>query len=401
MNQILSFIKSILPLTCHDRVVLVGGTVRDMLLGLKGSDIDLVAALTHEELDGLGFRLVSASSGADIYFRHHLEFGKIEVTRIADMAGLPGDLKRRDFTINAIAMDLDGIYHDPMGGRDDLQAGLLRACGDRSFLDDPLRIFRGFRFESFGWRIAEETRDLLRNGDWQGAFRNMPVERFTNEMLKALSGKYPERFFERMIEFGIGREFLPEIFRMTEVPAGPLQYHPEGDLFTHSIQVLQRVSSATIDPMTRFCAMFHDLGKLSTLPELYPKHHGHEGEGFVFAVEFTRRLAIPAVYRKALAWTCRLHGKANKWMDLRDSTKLDMAEKAIKAGIADILPLVSAADKPGNSPLPGWDAAVRIAGMNSRELGIDQARLQSIPIANRSAFIMHRRVELLRGVEPE
>lgn len=398
MSKLLSFVRDIFPVHNHGRVVLVGGTVRDMLLGREAADIDLVAALNHEELLALGFRPVSASSGADIYFRHHQGYGKIEVTRIDSMADLPGDLKRRDFTINAIAMDLDGTCVDPLGGREDLSTGLLRACSDRAFLDDPLRIFRGFRFESAGWRLTPETQDLLRSGGWSGAFQKMPVERFSNEMLKALASKSPASFFERMVEFDLGCEFLPELFRMTEIPAGPLEYHPEGDLFTHSIQVLQRVAASTRDPLARFCALFHDLGKLSTAPELYPKHHGHDDEGFAMAGPFCKRLALPAVYRKALAWTCKLHGKANKWDELRDSTKLKMAEQSVKAGITDILPLVSAADKPGNKPIPRWDDVVGIATMSSIDLGIDPEKLQGMAVASRPAFIMQKRVELLRGI---
>jgi tRNA nucleotidyltransferase (CCA-adding enzyme) len=401
VTVILSFLKSIFPPSRNDRVALVGGTVRDMLLGRESQDIDLVAALSHDELLALGFRLVEATSGATIYFKYHPEFGKIEVTRIDSMDDLEDDLLRRDFTINAMAMDLSGAHIDPLGGEDDLTARMLRACSDNTFSGDPLRIFRAFRFEADGWSMAPDTAALIRRGNWSDAFSAMPVERFSNEMIKAVTRKTPERFFERMIEFNIGAEILPEIFRMPLIPAGPLEHHPEGDLFTHSIQVLQRVAAMSDDPLARFCALFHDLGKLATDPLLYPKHHGHDDNGFDIAADFCLRLRLPSIYRRALAWISRLHGKANKWNELRDSSKVKIAEQAIKADIVDILPQVSAADKPGGLPMAGWDDAVRIAGMSTRELGIDQGKLEAMTIGNRPPFILHKRVDLLRSCSAE
>ena len=398
MNPNLSFLKNLFPSSCHDRLFIVGGTVRDMMLGKESQDIDLVAALSHDDLISLGFRLVEATSGATIYFKHHPHVGKIEVTRFTSIADLEDDLLRRDFTINAMAMDMTGVLIDPLGGKAGLKAGLLRPCSKFTFTGDPLRIFRAFRFEVDGCNITAETAVLIRERNWSEEFSNTPMERFSNEMLKALAGKIPGRFFQRMIEFNIGAEFLPEIFRMPKIPAGPLEHHPEGDLFTHSVQVLQRVAATTDDPLARFCALFHDLGKLATYPALYPKHHGHDDAGFGMALDFCHRLCLPATYCKSLSWICRLHGKANKWDELRDSTKIRMAEQAIKAGILDILPLVSAADKPGNQPIAGWDDAVRIAGMSTRELGIDQEQLESMPIENRPSFILQKRVDALRVV---
>ena len=384
------------PAESHNRIVLVGGSVRDMLMGKESQDIDLVAALSHDELLALGFRLVEASSSATIYFKHHHTFGKIEVTRIDNMTELEDDLLRRDFTINAMAMDLAGKQFDPLGGEEDLKAGRLRVCSNQSFTGDPLRIFRAFRFEADGWNMTPEIATLIREQNWSPRFATMPVERFSNEMLKALARKTPERFFEKMIEFNVGSEFLPELFRMPHIPAGPLEHHPEGGLFTHSVQVLQRVAAVSGDPLAHFCAFFHDIGKLATDPALYPKHHGHDDAGCAMAEDFCNRLCLPTSYRKALAWISRLHGKANKWDELRDSTKVRMAEQAIKAGIVEILPLVSAADKPGNQPIAGWDDAVRVAGMNSRELGIDQEKLEAMPVENRASFMLQKRVDRLR-----
>ena len=396
MKTILPLLKSLFPPSCHNRVVIVGGTVRDLLIDRESRDIDLVTALSHDELLALGFRLVEAVSASTIYFKHHPQFGNIEATRIGSMADLESDLRRRDFTINAMVLDLSGTLIDPLGGAEDLKKRMLRACSAETFTADPLRIFRAFRFETDGWIMTPETAELITEEDWSAAFSTIPVERFSNEMLKALSGKMPERFFQRMIMFGTGEQILPELFRMPTIPAGPLQYHPEGDLFSHSIQALQRVAAVSDDPLARFCAFFHDLGKLATNSALYPKHHGHDETGFAMAPEFCKRLRLPITYAKGLAGVSRLHGKANKWDELRDATKIRMAWQAFKDGIVDILPLVSAADKAGGPPMTGWNIAVRVAEMSTLELGIDQKQLETMPVKNRAPFILQKRAEAMK-----
>jgi tRNA nucleotidyltransferase (CCA-adding enzyme) len=396
VTTILTFLKNIFTPFQQKLVFLVGGSVRDSLLGKESHDIDLVAALSPEELIALGFHLVEATSGSSIYFKHFSEIGKIEISRIDKITELNDELLRRDFTINAIAMDLSGSYIDPLNGKEDIKSGKLKACTDHTFTDDPLRLFRAFRFEADGWRMTRDTETLIRAKDWSVGLSAMPVERFTLEMLKALAQKTPERFFQKMIEFNVGTDILPELFRMPEIPAGPLQHHPEGDLFSHSIQVLQRVAAITNDPLSRFCALFHDIGKLATEPQLYPKHHGHDQAGFSLAVEFCNRLSLSTAYRKSLAWTSSLHGKANLWDTLRDSTKLAMAEQAIRADVDEILPIVAAADKAGGLPMIGWADALRVAGMSTRELEIDQEKLTAMPVNKRSALILQKRVQAFK-----
>jgi tRNA nucleotidyltransferase (CCA-adding enzyme) len=245
-------------------------------------------------------------------------------------------------------------------------------------------------------QLTPETRQLLCRQEWP-ELEAIPTERFSREMLKGLSAKVPEQFFRSMVEYNLGRHWLPELFRMPEIPAGPLKYHPEGDLFAHSLEVLQRASTVTADPLTRFCAFFHDIGKLATDPALYPKHHGHDETGFRMAIDFCNRLCLPADYRKALAWVSRLHGKLNRWEELRDSTKIRMAEQSIKAGIQDILPIVSRADKAGNCSPEGWGQALKTAVMTVAELGIDQEKLEKLPTGKRADYILQKRLELMRS----
>lgn len=396
MKPLLPALQALFPAHSHDRLFLVGGSVRDILLGRAGEDIDLAAALPDDQLRRCGFRLVQGKTTAPIWFRFDAGFGKIEVIQLADALAISDDLRRRDFTINAMAMRLSGELLDPLHGRDDLHAGRLRACAGSTFRDDPLRIFRALRFEADGWQMTAETVELIRRDDWTAQLHAIPVERFSRELLKALATGTPERFLLRMREFGVGREWLPELFRMADVPAGPLQYHPEGDLLTHAIQVLQRAAALSTDPLVRFCAFFHDLGKLATDPAIYPKHHGHEEAGFALAATFCNRLALPAAYRKALAWTSRLHGQLNRWHELRDATKIKTAEQATKAGIALILPTVALADQPGNRIPDDWGLALAVAAMTTAELDIAPDQFAIMPAEQRAPFIMQKRVEMLR-----
>jgi len=394
--SVINQVKDIFPESCWPDVWLVGGTVRDILLNQPVQDIDLVAVIHPEQLDALGFRLVSPVSSTPIWFRHIPGVGKIEISSIADPSQLEHDLHRRDFTINALAMDLDCRVIDPLDGQADLVTRQLRICSGSSLQDDPIRIFRAFRFASDGWNLHPGTLQKLSSQRWDQLFCTIPVERFSSELQKALAKALPERFFTLMLQHRVGECYLPELFSMPQIPAGPLQYHPEGDLFTHSLQVMQRVAAKTPDPLARFCGFFHDLGKISTDPALYPKHHGHDEAGYRPALKMCERLRLPASWQKALAWTCRLHTKANNWHELRDSTRVRMAEQASKAGIMEILPLVSAADKPDGSGLENWETALQVAGMNTAELEVDMDTFNGMMTEYRADYLLQRRISRLQ-----
>ena len=398
---------SLFPPETRDRIFLVGGTVRDLLLGQPSRDVDLVAALSAEELERLGFRRVTPRSAAPIFFRIYDPLGKIEVTPIGSIGELEADLRRRDVTANALALSLAGTLVDPLNGRAAVERRMLTPCSPTALIADPLRLFRLFRFEAHGWRMTAGAESLIREREWGDLISAMPVERFSGELLKALAGEEPGVFLRMMVRYGVGRELLPELFRMAEVPAGPAEHHPEGDLLTHSLQVLERVCGVSTDVLTRFCALFHDLGKLATAPELYPKHHGHDAAGFRAARPFCDRLALPARFRGALGWVNRLHTTANRWEELRSGTKIRLAEEAVRGGVAVILPLVCAADKPDGSGMPGWGEAVRIVRLPAAALGIDPRLLAAVPVAGvvplppdrRSSFIHQKRVELFHDAE--
>jgi tRNA nucleotidyltransferase (CCA-adding enzyme) len=314
------------------------------------------------------------------------------------MGELASNLSNRDFTINAMAMTLGEDIIDPLKGINDLKLRLLRTCSAQTFNADPLRIFRALRFEADGWEMVHDTELLIREHDWSRTWSDIPIERFSREMLKALQLIAPAKFFQRMLELRTCEEYLPELFRMPHIPAGPLIHHPEGDLFTHSLEVLQRVAVTSNDPLTRFCAFFHDIGKLATHPVLYPRHHGHDQAGFELSKEFCRRLRLPAQYGKALSWISRLHGTFNMWGDLRDSTKLRVAEQAIKAGIVDVLPLVASADKVAGCEPNEWRMTIETALMTSSKLGLDRERLERVPSDKRAGVLLQARIDKLRSM---
>lgn len=398
LSNAVKALREMFPPDLHHRLLLVGGSVRDSLSGLPIRDIDLITEIPEETLLKRHFRRVEGKTTAPILFKSDPVFGKIEITLLLDNQYLENNLKHRDFRCNAVAMSLDGTIIDPLNGAADIKDRILSECGTTSLRDDPIRIFRAFRFAAEGWKIGEELTETINSGMWEERLAEIPVERFSREMLKALAGAFPWQFFTCMLEFGVGRSYLPELFRMQEIPAGPPAYHGTDTLLSHSLAALQRMAAINTDTVARLAAFFHDLGKLSTAPELLPRHIGHDIAGVETSIQMAIRLRLSSAQRNALMAASKLHMKGGRWEELRDATRLRLVEQARKGGIAEFFPHLVAADRAVTAELAGWNEMLQSASFSATGLGLDAATLASMADRDRSAMIIQMRLKIYRQI---
>ena len=387
-------IRLLFPEGLHSRLFLVGGSVRDQLIGQPIHDVDMVTDLSAVQLEGLSFRRVHGKTTDPIYFKSHPTFGKIEITLLADGQSFEDDLLRRDFSCNAVAMALDGTIVDPLGGQDDIKKRILVPCSGESISNDPIRIFRAFRFESNGWSLSPELVNAIKDGCKDDRFSTIPIERFSREMLKAMECIQPDVFFSRMVELGVGRNYLFEIFQMQEIPAGPAKYHGKDTVFTHSLDVLRRMAVMTNDPTARLAAFFHDLGKLATPPELLPRHFAHDKAGETISRNVCSRLKLSASCCRAVSAVNALHLVAGRWGELKSVTKLKLSRRALKSGISSWLPLIVSADRNIQDPMPGWESVCHVAGMSANNLGISTEKLETVLSTERQHLIDNMQLKL-------
>jgi tRNA nucleotidyltransferase (CCA-adding enzyme) len=364
------------------RAYIVGGAVRDYLRGISPKDIDVVVVgATPEHLLQLGGIPVDPKTGIPV-FKFKINSLSVEVAlprrEVKTQAGYKGfkfvtspdipleeDLQRRDFTINAIAMDAYGNIVDPFGGIKDLHEGILRVVNPKSFVEDPLRVFRAARFAAKGFRIAQETLNLMQEIP-AGEFKALPVERFSRELLKALREPYPEEFIKTIVQVPEAcRTFFPELLKAREIPAGPMEHHPEGDLLSHIIQVVQ--GCKTLEG--RFAALLHDCGKLLTPPHQWPKHYGHDVAGELLAKEICQKLRVPAYLRDIAAFVAKNHMKAAR-PDMRPAKLIQLADAALKARAHIALVEVCRADGAPDDAVQRLEKALDVVSIPARELGV-------------------------------
>ncbi len=396
MNGIPGALRKLFPHESAACFWLVGGAVRDQLLGVACHDFDVVAVVTAQALTAAGFREVVARSGQTVWLRSVPELGQVEITRIPSSDALYDELLRRDFTVHAMAVAEDGTLLDPYGGAKDCRERLVRVVHEQSLYDDPVRSLRALRLCAYGFKLEGGTRRLLEEGEWDHALAAVPVERLSRELLKALAAPYPDRFLKEMLDCTLGKTFLPEWFAMRDIPAGPPDKHPEGSLVQHVLMVLGRVAAIADDPLTRFCAFGHDLGKCSTDPVSYPRHIGHDVAGVALAQVLCTRLKLPVTYREALMVVCRWHTLMNRWDELRDETRLKIAYAANRGGCGQILPLVSEADTGRPVPRVCWEAALRAVRATVGMLGVQEETLAACPPKERGRLLMKARIAWYR-----
>ena len=322
---------------------LVGGAVRDELLGRPSKDRDyVVVGQTPETMLAQGYKAV----GKDFpVFLHPVSGEEYALARTERKVGkghcgfevvadptvtLDDDLARRDLTINAIAKDLDtGALVAPHGGLEDLKKGILRHVSP-AFEEDPLRVLRVARFAAryadLGFSVAPETLSLMGRMAARGDLDELTAERVWGEVSKALTCPRPSVFLQVLRQCGALKAIAPEVDRLYGVPQVE-EHHPEIDTGIHTEMVVDQAARlAPGNAEVAFAALVHDLGKGLTPEEEWPKHHKHEENGVQPVLEVCARWKVPADYRALAAAVCEHHLTAHRAMEIRPGTFLSLFE---------------------------------------------------------------------------
>ena len=382
----------------------VGGAVRDQLLGLPVADRDyVVVGSTPEQMQARGFRPVGKDFPVFLHPQTQEEYALARTERktapgyrgfhfhAAPDVTLEQDLARRDLTINAMALAEDGSIINPFNGRADLQARLLRHVSP-AFVEDPVRILRLARFAArFDFAVAAETMTLMRNMVESGEVDALVPERVWQELAKGLMGPKPSRMFTTLRDCGALARILPELDRLWGVPQPPA-HHPEVDTGVHTMLVVDYAASQGWNLATRVAALLHDLGKGNTPRDQWPRHIGHEIRGVKLVEAVCERLRVPNDCRDLARHTARYHGDIHRGLELRPDTVLKLLQAVdafrkpqrfgdlLNASIAD------SRGRPGfeQRPFPQADRLqLALAAANSVDAGaIAQAQSDKTRIAD-------------------
>lgn len=320
----------------------VGGAVRDQLLGRTIKDIDwVVVGATPELMRSKGFRPV----GDDFPVFLHPETGEeYALARTERKSGhgyggftfhtspnvtLEEDLLRRDLTVNAMAQAADGTLYDPYGGQQDLADRVLRHVSP-AFAEDPLRVLRVARFAAryayLGFRVADETMDLMRQLAESGELQHLSAERIWQEFSRALMEDNPEVFIQVLRDCGALKALLPELDVLFGVPQ-PVEHHPEIDTGIHIMSVLQQCVRFAQPLNVRWACLLHDLGKGTTDPAQWPRHIAHETRGLALIKKVNKRFKVPNDCAQLALLVGEYHTHAHRALELRPATLLKLLMK--------------------------------------------------------------------------
>lgn len=322
----------------------VGGAVRDALLGLPVQDRDyVVIGATPEQMLAQGFVPVGKDFPVFLHPKTHEEYALARTERKTG-AGYKGfvfhtdpsvtleqDLVRRDLTINAIARDEHGGLIDPFNGQRDLQDGVFRHVS-AAFEEDPVRILRVARFAArfsvapHAFVVAPETMALMKSMVAAGEVDALVPERVWQEISRGLMEQKPSRMFDVLRECGALERLLPELDALWGVPQ-PAKFHPEIDTGLHIMLVIDYAAQQGMSLPIRFAALMHDLGKGTTDPAIWPRHHGHEERGIALVKNVCERLKVPSDCRDLAIMTARDHGNVGRSQEMRAATLQDMLER--------------------------------------------------------------------------
>jgi len=320
------------------KIYQVGGSIRDEVLGIEAKDFDyvVVGATVAEFKDKYPeAELVGKSFPVFIVDGDEYAFARIERKIGVGHCGfdvdyeptvtIEEDLMRRDLTINAIARDVETgevVYVD--GAYEDIKSGVLRHVSD-AFCEDPLRVYRLARFAAKfpEFVVCDKTKKLCEG--MKRELSHLPTERVFAELCKALNCEMPSRFFTVLDECGVLDVHFSEIVKMKIIPAGPIEHHPEGDLFSHTMQV---VDGTVKDSVARFGALVHDFGKLVTDSNNYPCHYRHDSEGVFSSVvmAFCDKFKVGVEYSRMATFCARHHMRVGKFFEMKPGKLVSMFE---------------------------------------------------------------------------
>ncbi len=322
------------------KTYIVGGAVRDRLLGLPVSDHDwVVVGATPEQMAAAGFRPVGKDFPVFLHPHTQEEYALARTERktapgyrgfivhAAPEVTLEQDLERRDLTINAIAQADDGSLTDPFGGQRDIAARVFRHVSG-AFAEDPVRILRLARFAArfADFSVAPETMALMRQMVEQGEVDALVPERVWQEVARGLMEQKPSRMLEVLRECGALARIMPELNALWGVPQPPA-HHPEVDTGVHMMLVIDYAAGAALPLEVRFAALMHDLGKGVTPSADWPRHHGHEALGLPLIETLCKRLKVPNECRDLAIMTAREHGNVSRAQSLRANTIVTLFER--------------------------------------------------------------------------
>ena len=355
------------------KTYLVGGAVRDALLGLPVKDKDwVVVGATPQQMLDAGYQQVGRDFPVFLHPKTHEEYALARTERksgsgytgftcyAAPDVTLEQDLLRRDLTVNALAQDDNGHIIDPYYGQQDVQNRLLRHVSP-AFSEDPLRVLRVARFAAryahLSFRIADETMALMRAMTDAGELEHLTPERVWKETESALGTRNPQVFFQTLRDCGALKVLFPEIDALYGVPA-PAKWHPEIDTGVHTLMTLSMAAMLTPAIDVRFATLCHDVGKALTPKELWPRHHGHGLAGVKLVEQLCARLRVPNELRDLAKLVAEFHDLIHTFPLLKAATVVklfDNIDAWRKPQRVEQLALTSEADVRGRTGFEACD----------------------------------------------
>lgn len=341
----------------NGRLYQVGGSLRDQIMERENHDEDYcVTSISFDEFITLFPEAIVRGKSFQVFDLEGKEFAIARKERKAGLGHkefeiitdknitIEEDLARRDITVNAIAKDvLTGEIIDPFNGIEDIKNKVIRAT-TQSFKEDPLRVYRVARFSSsLEFSVEENTVKMME--ELKNELNTLSKERVFEEFKKALTTSKPSIFFEVLKKANVLDIHFKEIYKLIGA-LQPVKYHPEGDSYVHTMEVVDRVAEMTDKLPIRFAGLVHDLGKGTTPKNEYPHHYGHDKRGVEQVKRLSNRLNVPTIWEKCGIVSSREHMLAGIFFDMKTEKQVDLIERVEKTSLGlEGLQIVVNADK--------------------------------------------------------